>query len=63
VIRANVPIDQDADVYGEPVDESQATTRHLYLKPDDVWNVHDVIVAYDAIADELEAIASQDTIA
>jgi hypothetical protein len=31
--------------------------RQLFLKPDDVWNISDVIVSYDAIADEMEAQA------
>lgn len=33
--------------------------RRLYLKPDDFWNVNDSIVAYEAIADEMDAVWRQ----
>jgi hypothetical protein len=33
--------------------------RRLYLKPDDVWNVHDSIVTYEAVADEMDAVWQQ----
>jgi hypothetical protein len=33
--------------------------RRLYLKPDDVWNVHDSIVTYQAVADEMDAVWQQ----
>ncbi len=36
---------------------AEVSVRHLYLKPDDVWNVQDMIVAYEAIADEMESLA------
>jgi len=44
----------ESEIDPEP---AEASLRHLYLKPDDVWNVQDMIVAYEAIADEMEAIA------
>ncbi len=31
--------------------------RQMFLKPDDAWNVNDMIVPYEAIADEMEARA------
>ena len=33
--------------------------RRLYLKPDDVWNVHDSIVTYEAVANEMDAVWQQ----
>lgn len=33
--------------------------RRLYLKPDDFWNVNDSIVAYEEIADEMDAVWRQ----
>lgn len=57
VIRTAAWMKPNVNSQLETVKERQVFTRHLYLKPDDVWNVHDVIVAYDSIADELEAIA------
>ena len=33
-----------------------AKTRGLYLKPDDLWNVQNSIVAYEAIANEMESV-------
>lgn len=42
---------------GISADAHEAAPRSLYLKPDDYWNVHDVIVAYEAIADEMENLA------
>lgn len=35
--------------------DSGLDRRRLYLKPDDVWNVHDSIVTYEAVADEMDA--------
>lgn len=40
-------------------DEEWRTTRRLYLKPEDVWNVNDAIVAYAQIADQMEAAAAE----
>lgn len=37
-----------------PTGADNQADRHLYLKPDDVWNVNDAIVSYAAIADEME---------
>ncbi len=42
---------------GEEFIDHRQPVRHLFLKPDDVWNVHNVIVAYEAIADEMEALS------
>ena len=42
--------DQDSDAMDSGLDR-----RRLYLKPDDVWNVHDSIVTYEAVADEMDA--------
>lgn len=39
--------------------EDQQNLRRLYLKPDDVWNVNDAIVAYSAIADQMERMAEE----
>ena len=41
------------------VDRHQRPARKLFLKPDDIWNVHDVIVTYESIADEMQSLASQ----
>ncbi len=40
-------------------DRHQRPARKLFLKPDDIWNVHDVIVTYESIADEMQSLASQ----
>ena len=42
--------DQDSEAMDSGLDR-----RRLYLKPDDVWNVHDSIVTYEAVADEMDA--------
>lgn len=46
--------DKDSDVRDSGLDR-----RRLYLKPDDVWNVHDSIVTYEAVADEMDAAWQQ----
>lgn len=43
------------NIESETVD-SGLDRRRLYLKPDDVWNVHDSIVTYAAVADEMDAV-------
>lgn len=40
--------------------DSAAEHRRLYLKPEDLWNVHDVIGMYPDIADELDNAARCD---
>ena len=40
-------------------DRHQRPARKLFLKPDDIWNVHDVIVTYESIADEMQSLAFQ----
>lgn len=40
------------DETGEP-----ELVRQMFLKPDDAWNVNDMIVPYEAVADEMEARA------
>ena len=44
---------------GYSADDEMRATRCLYLKPDDVWNVNDAIVAYSSIADQMELTAAQ----
>ena len=46
------------DAENETPDFVPARTRGLYLKPDDLWNVQNSIVAYEAIADEMENVIS-----
>lgn len=46
--------DQDSEAMDLGLDR-----RRLYLKPDDVWNVHDSIVTYEAVADEMDAVWQQ----
>ena len=43
--------DQDSEATNSELDR-----RRLYLKPDDVWNVHDSIITYEAVADEMDAV-------
>lgn len=40
-------------------DEKLRTVRRLFLKPDDVWNVNDAIVAYAEIASQMELAAAE----
>jgi len=47
------------DSAGPSADEEIKTTRRLYLKPDDAWNVNDAIVSYAAIADQMERMAEE----
>ena len=46
--------DKDSEAMDSGLDR-----RRLYLKPDDVWNVHDSIVTYEAVADEMDAAWQQ----
>lgn len=39
-------------------DTDSEPERRLYLKPDDFWNVNNMIVSCEAIADELQAVQS-----
>lgn len=39
--------------------DSGLDRRRLYLKPDDVWNVHDSIVTYEAVANEMDTVWQQ----
>jgi hypothetical protein len=55
LVRPDITDTTDGNTIERDLDEQ---ARHLYLKPDDVWNVHDVIVAYEAIADEMERLVS-----
>jgi len=48
------PQTADSETGAEP---GEVPIRYLYLKPDDVWNVQNMIVAYEAIADEMETLA------
>jgi hypothetical protein len=42
-----------------PPEETARTTRRLYLKPDDLWNVNDAVVSYAEIANQMEATAAE----
>lgn len=49
---------QHPDSDQDSAEFAPARTRGLYLKPDDLWNVQNSIVAYEAIADEMENVIS-----
>lgn len=49
---------QDPDSDKDKSEFAPARTRGLYLKPDDLWNVQNSIVAYEAIADQMESVIS-----
>ena len=53
------PKPNPSDASSQSPDEERTTSRRLYLKPEDVWNVNDAIVAYAGIADQMEATAAE----
>jgi hypothetical protein len=57
VHEAKQDVASPEEASGISADAHEAAPRSLYLKPDDYWNVHDVIVAYEAIADEMGNLA------
>jgi len=52
--QCDQPQTADSECEAKP---AEVPVRYLYLKPDDVWNVQNMIVAYEAIADEMETLA------